>query len=574
MPKGFLKRFENYLLKSNSSKSPSFFRKHFFPNSSNNFTPTLTSNKSLIAITIALLVVSLFSDSFLGISAQSRLINLNTQQIISLTNAKRAENNLESLTENALLTEAAFLKTQDMLEKDYWQHNSPGGEEPWDFIDKTGYTWIYAGENLAKGFENAEEVVEAWMNSQTHRENLLNPDYTEIGVAVSSGKLDGEDLLLVVQMFATPFELPDDVGVEIDPNISQPLQTKEVISRDLTPPIVSVDIKGGTYNKDLSLSLSANEEAKIYYTLNGKEPDNKSNLYTRSLNLSSSRILKFFAIDQSGNESEIQTEKYLIKKLDTTKPVILTPTQNSYVNSSKLTISGNAYLDDTVLIKVDNKLVGQVETRAEKYAPFTFETELKDGNHEISVELLNKQRVSDSNTVVIDTKAPTIQVDSLNLKAEKQDLVINYDLSVKVEGDPSKVQLVLPDEKINLTEFASGVYSCSFSLESGRTQTLASIYAEDLAQNLSSTTISISGNVGETLGVINSNTDVTENKLIFSQALKSSLKNVSLVIMFLITFSLLLSAFVYYRKGLKYKSKHALTHATIIFLLILALIFI
>jgi hypothetical protein len=95
------------------------------------------------------------------------------------------------------------MKAAYMFEHNFWAHYAPDGTSPWYFIKNAGYEYEYAGENLAKGFSNSSDVVTAWMNSPTHRENVLSPKYQDIGFAVVEGKLLGEDTVLVVQMFGS-----------------------------------------------------------------------------------------------------------------------------------------------------------------------------------------------------------------------------------------------------------------------------------------------------------------------------------------------------------------------------------
>lgn len=124
-------------------------------------------------------------------------------QIIKLTNIKRAEYGLNPLTFNPLLAQAAQSKSADMFGNNYWAHYSSQGKTPWSFISSAGYKYIYAGENLARDFSDAQSVVNAWMASPSHKNNLLDKNFKEIGVAVVDGKLDGKDGVLVVQMFGS-----------------------------------------------------------------------------------------------------------------------------------------------------------------------------------------------------------------------------------------------------------------------------------------------------------------------------------------------------------------------------------
>jgi uncharacterized protein YkwD len=93
-----------------------------------------------------------------------------------------------------------------MFTNQYWAHTSPQGKEPWDFIRIAGYTYQAAGENLARDFMGTGEMMDAWMNSPTHRANIVSSRYQEIGIAVVNGNLDGTDTTLVVQMFGRPRE--------------------------------------------------------------------------------------------------------------------------------------------------------------------------------------------------------------------------------------------------------------------------------------------------------------------------------------------------------------------------------
>lgn len=126
------------------------------------------------------------------------------KNIITVINTKRAENGLGPLTEDAALDQAAKLKLDDMFTNNYWEHKSPSGVQAWDFIKQTGYTYEYAGENLARGYHDSTSAVNAWMDSQTHKDNLLGTNYTQTGVAVGSGNIDSKPATLFVQLFAKP----------------------------------------------------------------------------------------------------------------------------------------------------------------------------------------------------------------------------------------------------------------------------------------------------------------------------------------------------------------------------------
>jgi hypothetical protein len=133
--------------------------------------------------------------------------NISPDRLIQLTNERRAEQGLGTLNLNPALVEAARQKASEMFISGCWSHEC-NGKTPWYFFQNVGYDYVYAGENLAKDFGDSEGVVSAWMASPTHRDNILNGKYNEIGIAVVDGILNGEETTLVVQLFGTPARTP------------------------------------------------------------------------------------------------------------------------------------------------------------------------------------------------------------------------------------------------------------------------------------------------------------------------------------------------------------------------------
>jgi hypothetical protein len=129
--------------------------------------------------------------------------DITVEEIITLVNQERTKDGLNPLTQSSELTSAATAKGTDMFANDYWAHISPTGTTPWEFITKSGYQYTYAGENLAKSFSTAQDVVDAWMKSPSHKANILKPEYKEIGIAVLNGHLSGEETTLVVEEFGS-----------------------------------------------------------------------------------------------------------------------------------------------------------------------------------------------------------------------------------------------------------------------------------------------------------------------------------------------------------------------------------
>lgn len=125
-------------------------------------------------------------------------------QLFSLVNDERKKAGLKQLKESTILVKSAQLKLLDMEEKNYWAHNTPDGKEPWVFISKAGYEYDYVGENLARNFFTAKDIFDAWMISPKHKENILNPTYTEMGIYIKEPKNQTVNQILIVQHFGTP----------------------------------------------------------------------------------------------------------------------------------------------------------------------------------------------------------------------------------------------------------------------------------------------------------------------------------------------------------------------------------
>lgn len=187
-----------------------WIRHLFVPHQSNNHRARIL-HPSVLTIIVAGFLVYQFGLNFYLLVRPSVLgfaANIAPEKVIESTNQKRGEKGLAPLTINSKLNEAAQRKAGDMFAFDYWAHTSPSGRNPWAFFQEVGYKYIYAGENLARDFQDSGSVVEAWMNSPTHRDNLLNPNYKEIGLAVVNGTLNGVETTLVVQFFGTPTPAP------------------------------------------------------------------------------------------------------------------------------------------------------------------------------------------------------------------------------------------------------------------------------------------------------------------------------------------------------------------------------
>lgn len=237
------------------------FIHHFLPHPEGKHRATLLTPKSLFLYCLLVVVITgIFRfvpkvfPNVLGYAT-----NINVNDLLKDTNKIRAESGLSPLKYNNILASAAQKKAQHMFKNNYWAHVAPDGTEPWDFILGENYDYLYAGENLAKNFSTSDDVVDAWYNSPSHKENLLNKNYTEIGFAIQNGTLNGYETTLVVQMFGKPravaqvadVNVPDSKGVtDIRPTpavedstvISKPVEQQQPVVEKVTnlQPLVNV----------------------------------------------------------------------------------------------------------------------------------------------------------------------------------------------------------------------------------------------------------------------------------------------------------------------------------------------
>lgn len=186
-------------------KIKTFIHHLFIPHEENNFrAKSLHTDFLTVYLVIAFLMMILFKQGSNLHNVLGFATDISIDKLYQLTNEQRQKNNLPSLVLSPTLSLAAQKKAENMFAENYWSHYSPDGKTPWDFILGAGYKYEYAGENLAKNFLFSNGVVDAWMNSATHRDNLLKKDYTEVGYAIVNGTLNGEQTTLVVQEFGKP----------------------------------------------------------------------------------------------------------------------------------------------------------------------------------------------------------------------------------------------------------------------------------------------------------------------------------------------------------------------------------
>ncbi len=167
------------------------YRKHYWP-----YIPML------LIVGLGLVFNSVWSKSDVLGAAD----NFSASSLLTATNERRAQDNDRPLALNQQLNAAAQAKADDMAARNYWSHDSPDGKTPWAFINGAGYSYKSAGENLAYGFGDAGQVVAGWMNSPSHRANLLGDQYKDVGFGVAQvADFQGQGpTTIVVAEYGTP----------------------------------------------------------------------------------------------------------------------------------------------------------------------------------------------------------------------------------------------------------------------------------------------------------------------------------------------------------------------------------
>jgi uncharacterized protein YkwD len=179
----------------------------FIPHSGNNYRPHTITHYGLAIILLFIIGFQLaYNYSSTGtVKVLGYATNVSEAGLLEFTNNNRDNSNLQNLSINQKLNQAAQAKAEHMIANNYWSHYAPDGTTPWDFINNTGYEYLKAGENLAYGFSDSAGTVNGWMNSKAHADNILDPLFTEVGFGFANGSnFEGNENTVIVAMYAQP----------------------------------------------------------------------------------------------------------------------------------------------------------------------------------------------------------------------------------------------------------------------------------------------------------------------------------------------------------------------------------
>lgn len=176
----------------------------FVPHKANQYRPHLIRRYGITAMLIVIILAQVgYNLSTTGTVLGEKTV-VTTEALLTDTNSERAKHELQPLVLDDTLSKAAQLKAEDMLRQQYWAHTAPDGTTPWQWFKSVGYSYSFAGENLAKNFRTADAVTTAWMGSSEHQANILNAQYSQVGFAVAEGTLEGKPVTLVVALYGAP----------------------------------------------------------------------------------------------------------------------------------------------------------------------------------------------------------------------------------------------------------------------------------------------------------------------------------------------------------------------------------
>lgn len=178
--------------------------------------------------------------------------------LLSDTNTKRTQNGVASLHLNSKLDAAAQAKANDMASRNYWSHNTPEGNPPWIFVTAQKYSYQKLGENLAAGFGDEQSTINGWMASPPHKENLLDPAFTDVGFGFANNSnytsAGGGPMTIVVAFYGKPQVLAAQT--------TAPVSTSQPTHRSSTPAAAAASAPAATAAKTQKATKAAESKLK------------------------------------------------------------------------------------------------------------------------------------------------------------------------------------------------------------------------------------------------------------------------------------------------------------------------
>jgi hypothetical protein len=302
-------------------------------------------------------------------SAESSDNGININTLLNAHNEERRNLGIAELELNSLLSASAQQKAETMLSLNCWDHYCPPEKSPWEYFKVTGYDYVFAGENLAEGFYDIDNLMKAWMNSSSHRENLLKGEYLEVGFGIVYGNYQGnENNIIVVAHFGAQKQM---VKTELNESGELIIKSPENGTIFNTSDIkIDGQVKGldAVYIvKDGVFNGVADVNSGIFtYDLNGLV-DGDHQIYALSFVESGDKKQSNIVSFKINSKSELPTQKVEGLENASFLGVALTPTQKNLVNLSFILFIAALFLVDLIVLSKTDAL-----KRKKSYSHFNF----------------------------------------------------------------------------------------------------------------------------------------------------------------------------------------------------------
>lgn len=394
----------------------------FIPSQCNDFKPHALNPKRLAFHAVSAIVIKVIMVVFaLSFPVQAWLspdiLVQQAQKIIVLTNNIRSELNIPTLQENQVLNQAALNKAQDMLVNQYFAHVSPDNRALRHWLYDLKYNFKFAGENLAIGFSDASDVIAAWKESPTHYSNIIDPDFTEIGVGVVSGDYNGYETILIAQYFGNPYT-----------------QVTPVVIEETIPEVQETITKTQDYNTKVEQAIIKSEPIS----------EEKSEIENKP-----EEIVEETSIPEVPKDLVLVDAEEVILQT----PVLINP-ENNYISKENInTFTFLAKGATRVAAYVDGDLAASKVLDNEK---FDISIKLSEGQHSLQLTAYqgNKSLNSSYYTITVDKTAPVLDQNETNILVNQpngsKDLVLKA--TAYISDDTEEAFVSFANNKINLTK--------------------------------------------------------------------------------------------------------------------------
>ncbi len=247
--------------------SASIFSQYFVPHSDNGYKPKILHPDTLIIVSVCLVIikVAVLGCGFFIYSNIGYMESSAESKVVQLVNKERSANNLEPLTMDEHLNVYAKNKAEDMLDRNYFSHVTPDGLMPWDLINRDKYPYLYVGENLARDFTSVTIAHEALMNSLSHKKNILNKKYTDIGAAVLSGVINGEKTTVLVQFFGTRYKSKQQIAIQENQESAGSSQVAVAENKRVATSGPLLEKENENFKKEANKEETVKEQGKVKF---------------------------------------------------------------------------------------------------------------------------------------------------------------------------------------------------------------------------------------------------------------------------------------------------------------------